>query len=74
MKMLSFLEGNEEAALNDVSRKTWSNKRPETLSVCFENECSPRLLQGKTHFMIISDSNTIYYIHDNIKYITQPHR
>lgn len=49
MKMLSFLEGNEEAALNDVSRKTWSSKRPETLSVRFENECSPRVLQGKAH-------------------------
>ncbi len=42
MKMLSFLDGNEEDALNDVCRKTW---RPESLS----KERRPRLLQGKTH-------------------------
>lgn len=42
MKTLSLLEGNEEAVLNDVCRK-----RPDTLSVRFENERSPRLLQSK---------------------------
>ncbi|XP_043117730.1 centrosomal protein of 72 kDa [Puntigrus tetrazona] len=36
MKMLSLLEGNEEAALNEVSRRTWSSRRPEAPSVRFE--------------------------------------
>ncbi|XP_073703024.1 centrosomal protein of 72 kDa [Garra rufa] len=45
MKTLSLLDGNEEAALNDVSRKTWNSKKPETISVRSENERSPRLLQ-----------------------------
>ncbi|KAI2654858.1 Centrosomal protein of 72 kDa [Labeo rohita] len=45
MKTLSLLDGNEEAALNDVSRKTLNSKRPETLSVRIENGCSPCLLQ-----------------------------
>uniref|UniRef100_A0A673JT21 Centrosomal protein of 72 kDa-like n=1 Tax=Sinocyclocheilus rhinocerous TaxID=307959 RepID=A0A673JT21_9TELE len=51
MKTLSLLEGNEEAALNDVSRK-----RAETLSVRFENERSPRLFQRKT----LSLTQTLY--------------
>ncbi|KAF4102716.1 hypothetical protein G5714_015599 [Onychostoma macrolepis] len=59
MKMLSLLEGNEEAALNDVSRKTWNSKRPETLSVRFENERSPRLLQENP-----SETDIIHLIND----------
>ncbi|KAK2903658.1 hypothetical protein Q8A67_008371 [Cirrhinus molitorella] len=57
MKTLSLLDGNEEAALNDVSRKTWNSKRPETLSVRFENEHSPRLLQENP-----SESDIIHLI------------
>ncbi|XP_016426372.1 centrosomal protein of 72 kDa [Sinocyclocheilus rhinocerous] len=52
MKTLSLLEGNEEAALNDVSRK-----RAETLSVRFENERSPRLFQQNP-----SESDIIHLI------------
>lgn len=47
VKTLSLLEGNEEVALNDVSSKTWNSKRPQTLSVRSETECSPHRLQGK---------------------------
>ncbi|XP_067303967.1 centrosomal protein of 72 kDa isoform X2 [Pseudorasbora parva] len=45
MKTLSLLDGNEEAALNDVSSKTWNSKRPQTLSAGSENERSPHLSQ-----------------------------
>ncbi|XP_077077692.1 centrosomal protein of 72 kDa isoform X1 [Siphateles boraxobius] len=60
MKTLSLLEGNEEAALNDVSSKTWNSKRPQTLSVRFENECSPHLLQENP-----SESDIIHLINDS---------
>uniref|UniRef100_A0A672MEF2 Centrosomal protein of 72 kDa n=1 Tax=Sinocyclocheilus grahami TaxID=75366 RepID=A0A672MEF2_SINGR len=52
MKTLSLLEGNEEAALNDVCRT-----RAETLSVRFENERSPRLFQENP-----SESDIIHLI------------
>ncbi|XP_018933065.2 centrosomal protein of 72 kDa isoform X1 [Cyprinus carpio] len=54
MKTLSLLEGNEEAVLNDVCRK-----RPDTLSVRFENERSPRLLQKNP-----SESEIIHLINE----------
>ncbi|XP_050986611.1 centrosomal protein of 72 kDa isoform X2 [Labeo rohita] len=57
MKTLSLLDGNEEAALNDVSRKTLNSKRPETLSVRIENGCSPCLLQENP-----SESDIIHLI------------
>ncbi|XDV40935.1 hypothetical protein PO909_009918 [Leuciscus waleckii] len=55
MKTLSLLDGNEEAALNDVS-----SRRPLTLSVCSENECSPRVLQENP-----SESDIIHLINDS---------
>ncbi|XP_048008095.1 centrosomal protein of 72 kDa isoform X1 [Megalobrama amblycephala] len=60
MKTLSLLEGNEEVALNDVSSKTWNSKRPQTLSVRSENECSPHLLQENP-----SESEIIHLINDS---------
>ncbi|XP_039516849.1 centrosomal protein of 72 kDa isoform X1 [Pimephales promelas] len=60
VKTLSLLDGNEEAALNDVSSKTWNSKRPQTLSVRSENECSPHLLQENP-----SESDIIHLINDS---------
>ncbi|KAK7146765.1 hypothetical protein R3I94_009564 [Phoxinus phoxinus] len=60
MKTLSLLDGNEEAALNDVSSKTWNIQRPQTLSARSENESSPPLVQENP-----SESDIIHLINDS---------
>nr|XP_009290997.3 centrosomal protein of 72 kDa isoform X1 [Danio rerio] len=60
VKMLSLLEGNEEVALNDSSRKSGKRRNLQTLSVRCENECSPLLAHENP-----SESDIVYLFNDS---------